>query len=120
MRNGLLAVVALAVFVGVATSAPVPKALLKKKPLRATIEPLPGEKVFDVSFDDVPFAKVAEKLEDLTGLMFLAMDVPKVNITWKAEKVCLPELFEQINDQLEPANWVLLRKAQSFACGLLM
>lgn len=44
MRNVLLAVVGLAVFAGVAATAPVPKAL-KKKPLRATIEPLPGERM---------------------------------------------------------------------------
>jgi hypothetical protein len=114
MRNVLLAVVGLAVFVGLATSAPVPKALLKK-PLRATIEPLPGEKVYSVNFDDVPFVKVAEELELATGLMFLSKDVPKVNITLKADKVCLPELFAQLDEKLFPEEWVISRRTQSFA-----
>lgn len=114
MRCVLLAVVGLAVFAGVATSAPVPKALLKKKPLRATIEPLPGEQVYTVAFDNLPFAKVAEELERLTGLLFLAKDSPQVKVTLKAEKVCVAELFAQLDELLDSAGWVLARKSQSF------
>jgi len=114
MRNVLLAVVGLAVFAGVATSAPVPKAL-KKKPLRAVITPLPGEKLYTVNFDDVPFTKVAEFLERASGLMYLSKDVPDVNITLKVEDVCLRELFAQLDEQISPHGWVMQRKTQCFA-----
>jgi hypothetical protein len=114
MRNVLLAVVGLTVFAGLATSAPVPKAL--KKPLRATIQPLPGEQLYSIRYYDEPLEKVMEEVERLTGLMFLSKDTPKVTITLKVDEVCVWELFAQLDDILVREDWLLIRKTQSFCC----
>ncbi len=97
-----------------AFAAPVPK-LMKKKPLRAKIEPRPGEKLYTADFDDVPFAKVAEWYEKHSQLMFITRDKPEqLKITLRAEDVCLAELFAQLDDVLYPQGWVMPRKKQSF------
>lgn len=100
---------------GAATAAPVPKALKRAKPLRATIEPLPGEKVYSVDWDDVPFAKVVEDVENQTGLICRTSDLPKVKIRLKVEKVCMSELFALLDDELYPQGWVMSRKSASFS-----
>ena len=114
MTRVVVALFVLGLFSGVAPAAPVPKAL-KKKPLRAKIEPLPGEKVYTADFDDVPATKVFEWLEKQTELMYISKDVPKHNITLHAAGVCMPELFAQLDDLLYPKRWVLLRKSVSFS-----
>ena len=101
--------------VGVSFAAPMPKGIKAKPWVRKKIEPRWGEKVYSVEWNNVPFRKVAEELEQLTGLLYLSKDVPDVKITLKAEKVCVAELCEQINDELEPHNFVVLKKTQSFA-----
>lgn len=105
----------LAVFAGVAATAPVPKGLKKNPPPRAKIEPLPGEKVFTVDFKDEPFGKVTEKLEKLTPLTYITKERPETKITLHAEKVCLAELFAQLDDLLYPQGWVVLRNKMSFS-----
>lgn len=115
MRRAILTLGVLAAFVGLATAAPVPKGIKAKPGVRLKIAPKPGEKVYSVEWVDVPFKDVAEELEQLTGLMYLSKDVPSVKITLWAKDECAAELCEQINDQLEPLNWVLLNKSQSFA-----
>lgn len=100
---------------GVSFAAPVPKAIKAKPGVRLKIAPKPGEKVYSVEWVDVPFQQVAEELEQLTGLMYLSKDTPEVKITLWAKDECAAELFEQINDLLEPHNWELLHKSQSFA-----
>lgn len=108
-------VVRLVLATGVATAAPVPKALKRVRPLRATIEPLPGEKLHSVDWDDVPLSKVLEDVENQTGLFYRTRDVPKVKIRLKADKVCMPELFARLDEELYPQGWVLIRKTQSFS-----
>jgi len=93
----------------------VPKGIKAKPWVRKKIEPRWGEKVYSVEFKDEPFDKVAERLEQLTGLMYLSKDVPSVKITLWAKDECAAELCEQINDQLEPTDWMVLKKSQSFA-----
>jgi hypothetical protein len=114
MVRVVVALFVLGLLTGVASAAPVPKAL-KKKPLRAKIEPLPGEKVYTAEFDDVPTDKVFEWVEMQTGLMFISKDKPNSNITLHAEKVCMPELFAQLDDLLYPQGFVLARKTVSFS-----
>lgn len=114
MKRWLMAVGLFAVCATLATAAPVPKALKRAKPVRATIEPLPGEKLHSVDWDDVPFAKVVEELEERSGLLCVTRDLPKVKIKRKAEKVCMPELFALLDEELYPQGWVIARKTQSF------
>jgi len=89
--------------------------LLKKKGLRATIQPLPGEKLYSVNWNDVPFETVAEELERAASLHYLSGEKPKLNVTLKADEVCLPELFALLDDLLFPQGWVIQRKKVSFA-----
>jgi hypothetical protein len=96
-------------------AAPVPKSLKKKPPLRAKIEPRPGEKLYTVDFKDVPFSKVAEWLERETGLMFISKDKPDLKITLHTEKVCRDELFAQLEELLYPHGFVVARKTVSFS-----
>lgn len=110
-----LLVVLLTLATGVATAAPVPKALKRAKPLRATIEPLAGEKVYSVDWEEIPAQKMAEWLEKEAGLSFRSKDVPKVNVTLNAKGVCLPELFARLDEQLDPHGWVLTRGSNWFA-----
>jgi hypothetical protein len=101
-----------------AFAAPVPKAIKAKPGVRKTIEPLPGETVYRVNYDDVPFRQVAEELERLTGLMYLSKDSPEVNITLKANGVCVGELFAQLDDLLYPQGYYICRKTQTFCLRL--
>jgi hypothetical protein len=110
-----LTLLTLVLFAGLASAAPVPKALKAKVPVRAKIEPLPGEKVYTVDWNGMPAVRVFEKLEGMTGLMYLSKDIPDVKITLKAEEVGVAELFTQLNELLEPHNRVLVRKTQSFS-----
>jgi hypothetical protein len=97
-------------------AAPVPKWLKKKPPLRAKIEPRPGEKLYTADFDDVPFSKVAEWYEMHSGLMFIAKDKPDgLKVTLHAEQVCMSELFAQLDDILYPHGFVVAQKAVSFS-----
>jgi hypothetical protein len=114
MWHRAITVGVLVAFAGLVTAAPVPKAL-KKKPLRAKIEPLPGERLFTADFKDVPTANVFEWLEKETGLMYITKDKPDLKITLHAEKVCLPELFAQLDDLLYPQGWYLVRWEVSFS-----
>lgn len=112
----LLSLLLLVLFTLPLLAAPVPKSLRKKPPLRAKIEPRPGEKLYTADFDDVPFSKVAEWYEKHSGLMFIAKYKPDgLKITLHAEKVCLAELFAQLDDILYPHGFVVARKAVSFS-----
>jgi hypothetical protein len=115
MPRPLVALAVLLLATTASLAAPVPKAIKAKPVVRKKIEPRPGEKVYSVEWVDVAFKEVAEKLEQLTGLLYLSKDTPPVKITLTAEGVCAAELFEQINDELEPTDWVVLKKSQSFA-----
>ncbi len=98
-----------------ATAAPVPKSLKAKPPARAKIEPRPGEKLFSVAFDDLALKKVVEHLEKESDLLFVSKDIPDLRVTlFTAEKVCISELFAQVNDELRPKGYILARKTQSF------
>jgi hypothetical protein len=110
----LLAIGVLLLFAGLATTAPVPKAL--KKQLRAVIEPLPGEELHSVDWHEVPFKEVAEELERLSGMVFLSKDEPKMTVTLRAKNVCVWELFARLDDLLIEDDWLLIRKRQSFSC----
>ncbi len=110
-----LLVVLLVLATGVATAAPVPKALKRARPLRATIEPLPGEKLHSVDWDDVPFAKVVEELEERSGLTHVWRDAPDVRITLRARDVSLWELFARLDDMLYPEGWVMVPRKQWFS-----
>lgn len=110
-----LTVMLLVLLALLAVAAPVPKSLKKKQPLRAKIEPRPGEAVYTVVIQDAPFGKAAEALERETGLMFISKDRPDLKITLHADQVCLAELFAQLDDILYPQGWVFLRKKVSFA-----
>ncbi|MEO2090554.1 MAG: hypothetical protein ABGY75_13800 [Gemmataceae bacterium] len=110
----LLTIMLLVLFAAPLPAAPVTKAL-KKKPLRAKIEPRLGEAVYTVDIKDAPFDKVAEALERETGLMFITRDKPDLKITLRTERVCRAELFAQLDDILYPQGWVFLRTKLSFS-----
>jgi hypothetical protein len=110
-----LTLLAVVLFARLTPAAPVPKALKAKVPVRAKIEPLPGEKLHTVNWNGLPAVRVFEKLEGMTGLMYLSKDVPDVKIILTAEKVCVAELFAQLDEILYPQGWVLTRKSQSFS-----
>jgi hypothetical protein len=87
-----------------------------KKSLRAKIEPLEGEKTFAVDWDDKPLKEVMEQIEELSNLQYFSRELSDVRITIRTrEKVCLAELFARLDDILIEHNFLLIRKAGSFA-----
>jgi len=106
MRNVLLAV-GLMTFTGPATSAPVPKALLKAKP-----EPT-----------RISLTEAVIRAEQHTGLLFVSrLPAGDIELKWpwkKGEKPSLGEMFDTLNEQLQSHGYVLTRKTQSFSLVMI-
>jgi hypothetical protein len=111
----LVTLVLLTLLAAPVVAAPVPKSLKTKPPARAKIEPRPGEKLFSVEFDDVPLKKVVELLEKEADLLCRTEKLPDLRVTLRTiEKVCVSELFAQLNDELRPLGYILARMTVSF------
>lgn len=77
--------------------------------------PQPKVKLYRVNFEDVPFVKAMEELERITGLLYLGEDVPNLRITLRnREPIRLEEVFDQLNSLLEPHDYVVDWRKQSF------
>ncbi len=81
-------------------------------------DPAKAEKLYEVKFDKTEWKQVFEWLETQSGLMFLSKDTPTGTCTLKTlpnKKYTLGELMDLFNERLELDNYIILRKAQSFA-----
>lgn len=93
----VLTLLTLVLFAGLAAAAPVPKALKAK--------PLEGQ----------PFAEVATKLERRTRLACLSRHPVGVSLVWPDDpELTADEVFDNLNEQLVPRGYILVRKTQSF------
>ena len=79
-------------------------------------DPAKPEKLYEIKFDKTPWKDVFEFLERESGLMYLSKDVPTGTWTVRpTKKYTLGEMIDLVNERLELDNYVILRKAQSFA-----
>ena len=86
---------------GMATAAPVPKAIKKPK-------------------EDRPFLEVMNDVERHTKLLYLSILSPDVTLKWpRDEDLTTDALLFKLNEQLEPHGYRLRRKNLSFCTEVL-